>query len=206
MSFVTDFVAKILPPSNAPAQRQKASVTRPAVKKIVADALAPLCEEIDRENAKRDRKITKASEQATAAAEDAAAAREAVERLVETARETFSDVIAELLAPHYRYLEEHLGIKPPDFENGNAKPSSKPEKCFISARSATKNAPGKSQHAKGATDADEVESADKTKRRVSKVAQKKAKSPQSKRVALQKKEVPAKSSAKSKGAKPCRKK
>ena len=88
MSFVTDFVAKILPPSNAPAQRQKASVTRPAVKKIVADALAPLCEEIDRENAKRDRKITKASEQATAAAEDAAAAREAVERLVETARET----------------------------------------------------------------------------------------------------------------------
>ena len=193
MSFVTDFVAKILPPSNAPAQRQKASVTRPAVKKIVADALAPLCEEIDRENAKRDRKITKASEQATAAAEDAAAAREA-------------DVIAELLAPHYRYLEEHLGIKPPDFENGNAKPSSKPEKCFISARSATKNAPGKSQHAKGVTDADEVESADKTKRRVSKVAQKKAKSPQSKRVALQKKEVSAKSSTKSKGAKPCRKK
>ena len=147
-----------------------------------------------------------ATEKAKAATTDALAAREMVEKFLETARETFRDVIAELLAPHYRYLEEHLGIKPPDFENGNAKSSPKPEKRSISARSAAKHAPDKSQLAKGATEVDEVEIAGKTKRRVSKVAQIKAKSPQSKRVALQKKEVPAKSSAKSKGAKPCRKK
>ena len=198
------FLKKLLPPNPPP--RQKASITRSVVNKIVDEALARLCEKIDRENAKRDQKITKAAKQAATAAEDAAAVREAVERLVETARETFRDVIADLLAPHYRYLEEHLGIKPPDFENGNAKSSPKPEKRSISARSAAKHASDKSQLAKGNTDANEVESEGKTKRRVSKLAQKKAKSPQSKRVALQKKEVPAKSSAKSKGAKPCRKK
>jgi hypothetical protein len=33
--------------------------------------------------------------------------------LVETARETFRDVIAELLAPHYRRLAELSGIEPP---------------------------------------------------------------------------------------------
>ena len=206
MSFVTDFVAKILPPSNAPAQRQKASVTRPAVKKIVADALAPLCEEIDRENAKRDRKITKASEQATAAAEDAAAAREAVERLVETARETFRDVIADLLAPHYRYLEEHLGIKPPEIENANGKPSSSSRQRSVPARKTPPTVSSKKPLPTGANDPDNGESASKTKRRVSQVGQKKTKAPQNKRAVLQKKQVPARSPAKSKGAKPCRKK
>ena len=181
-------------------------LSRSEVETIAEEAAEGAVSNFARKLSSQDRKIAKAAEQAAAATADATRAREAVERLVETARETFRDVITELLAPHYRYLEEHLGIKPPDCENGNAKPSSKPEKCFISARSATKNAPDKSQHAKGATDADEVESEGKTKRRASKVAQKKAKSPQSKRVALQKKEVPAKSSAKSKGAKPCRKK
>ena len=50
---------------------------------------------------------------ALAAAKEAAEAKEAVERLVATARETFRDVIAELVEPHYRLLAQHLGIEPP---------------------------------------------------------------------------------------------
>ena len=50
---------------------------------------------------------------ALAAAKDAAEAKEAVERLVETARETFRNVIADLLEPHYRLLAQHLGIELP---------------------------------------------------------------------------------------------
>ena len=61
----------------------------------------------------QERKLVKASEQAAAAVKDAAAARKTVERLVETARETFRDVIEELLAPHYRLLAQHLGIEMP---------------------------------------------------------------------------------------------
>ncbi len=172
------------------------------IRKLITEEIGQVTQDINLLN----RKLDEVAEQAKAATKDAAAAREAVERIVETARETFRDVIAELLAPHYRYLEEHLGIKPPDFENAKPKPLSKSKRGSISARSAAKPSPDKSQLAKGITDADEVESEGKIKRRVSKLAQKKAKSPQSKRVALQKKEVPAKSSAKSKGAKPCRKK
>ncbi|MBR4611845.1 MAG: hypothetical protein IKO40_03925 [Kiritimatiellae bacterium] len=189
-----------------PAPRQKAAITRPVVKKIVAGALAPLCEGIDRENTKRDRKIAKAAEQAAAAAEDAAAARETVEKFVEMARETFRDVIAELLAPHYRYLEEHLGIKPPEIENANEKPSSSSRRRPVPVR----NTPPSSSDIKPlptvANDADNVENACKTKRRASQVARKKANAPQEKRVTLPKKKASATSPAKSKGAKPCRKK
>ena len=206
MSLWTDIVNVLTPLRNDPAPRQKASITRPVVKKIVAEALAPLCEGIDRENTKRDRKIAKATEQAATAAEDAAAAREIVEQFVETARETFRDVIAELLAPHYRYLEEHLGIKPPEFENEAEKPSSKLKGRSFSARNTSKQASGGSPHSKGTEDAEEDESASKTKRRASQVARKKAKAPQEKRVTLPKKKATATSSAKSKGAKPCRKK
>ena len=149
-----------------PAPRQKAPITRPVVKKIVADALASLCEGIDRENTKRDRKIAKAAEQAATAAEDAAAAREIVEQFVETARETFRDVIAELLAPHYRYLEEHLGIKPPEFENEAEKPSSKLKGRSISVRNASKHASGGSTSSKGAEDADKNKSVSQKHRRL----------------------------------------
>lgn len=53
-----------------------------------------------------------ATEKAKAATADAAAARELVEKFVETARETFRDVVEELLAPHYRRLAELSGIEP----------------------------------------------------------------------------------------------
>lgn len=113
MSWWDGLVEAVSPSRRDPAPRQTASITRTAVKKIVADSLKSLCEELDRENAKRDRKLDKAAEQAKAAAKDAAEAKETVERLVETARETFRDVIAELLEPHYRLLAQHLGIELP---------------------------------------------------------------------------------------------
>ena len=68
---------------------------------------------------------------ALAAAKDAAEAKEAVERLVETARETFRDVIAELLEPHYRLLAQHLGIELP---TAATKPKAVEKKLSASAR------------------------------------------------------------------------
>ena len=69
---------------------------------------------------------------ALAAAKDSAEAREAVERLVSTAREAFRDVIAELLEPHYRLLAQHLGIELP-VETAKSKAAEK--KRLDSARS-----------------------------------------------------------------------
>lgn len=135
MSILTDILDVFTPSQRDPAPRQKASISRPVVKRIVADALAPLCEEIDRDNAKRDRKLVKATEQAKAAAKEAAEAKEAVERLVETARETFRDVIAELLEPHYRLLAQHLGIELPI---AAAKPKAVEKKLPVSERNTPK--------------------------------------------------------------------
>ena len=72
---------------------------------------------------------------ALAAAKDAAEAKEAVERLVETARETFRDIIAELLDPHYRLLAQHLGIELPTTA---AKPKTAEKKHIVSARNTPK--------------------------------------------------------------------
>lgn len=72
---------------------------------------------------------------AFAAAKDSAEAREAVERLVETARETFCDVIAELLEPHYRLLAQHLGIELPA---AAAKPKAVEKKLPVSERNTPK--------------------------------------------------------------------
>lgn len=72
---------------------------------------------------------------ALAAAKDASEAKEAVERLVETARETFRDVIAELLEPHYRLLAQHLGIELPTVV---AKPKAVDKKLPASSRNTPK--------------------------------------------------------------------
>ncbi len=72
---------------------------------------------------------------ALAAAKDAAEAKEAVERLVETARESFRDVIAELLEPHYRLLAQHLGIELP---TAAAKPKAVEKKLPVSERNIPK--------------------------------------------------------------------
>ena len=58
--------------------------------------------------------VESAAKTATAAAMDASVAREEIARIVETARETFREVIDELLVPHYRFLAQHLGIELPD--------------------------------------------------------------------------------------------
>ncbi len=74
--------------------------TKSEIRKILAEET----ESIERSVASQSRKLAKMAEQAAAASKDAAAAREMVEKIVETAREVFSDVIEELLAPHYRRL------------------------------------------------------------------------------------------------------
>ncbi len=196
------FLKKLLPPNPPP--RQKASITRSVVNKIVDEALARLCEKIDRENAKRDQKITKAAKQAATAAEDAAAARETVEKFVETAQETFRDVIAELLAPHYRYLEEHLGIKPPESESITEKPSSKPRGRSTSTSNTLKITSSRKPPLVGADDADEVKSVTQRRRKLS-VAGKKV-SARAKEKTNPEKKMAKNTPPKRKGAKTCPKK
>ncbi len=118
-------------------------LSRSEVETIAEEAAEVAVSNFARKLSLQDRKIAKTAEQAAAAAADAAMAREAVKRLVETAREAFRDVIAELLAPHYRYLEEQLGVKPPDFENANAKLSSEPTKRSVTTRKTAKTTPPK---------------------------------------------------------------
>ena len=86
-------------------------LSRAEVATIAAKAAEESASDLLRKLSSQERKLVKASEQAAAAFKDAAVARKAVERLVETARATFRDVIEELLAPHYRLLAQHLGIE-----------------------------------------------------------------------------------------------
>ena len=86
-------------------------LSRAEVATIAAEAAEESASDLLRKLSSQERKLVMASEQAAAAFKDAAAARKTVERLVETARETFRDVIEELLAPHYRLLAQHLGIE-----------------------------------------------------------------------------------------------
>ena len=88
-------------------------LSRTDVTTIAAETAEEAVSDLLRKLSSQERKLVKASEQAAEAAKDAAAARKKVERLVETARETFRDVIEELLAPHYRLLAQHLGIEMP---------------------------------------------------------------------------------------------
>ncbi len=60
-----------------------------------------------------EKSVREFRDSALAATKDASEAKEEVERLVATARETFRNVIADLLEPHYRLLAQHLGIELP---------------------------------------------------------------------------------------------
>lgn len=186
MSWWDDLVEAVSPSRRDPAPRQTASITRTAVKKIVADSLKSLCEELDRENAKRDRKLDKAAEQAKAAAKDAAEAKETVERLVETARETFRDVIAELLEPHYRLLAQHLGIELPV---ETAKPRAAEKKRLDSARRTPPPGSAGSPLSEGAGKKQKKRALDKSSNKITAT-----------------KKTTGVRRTKSKGAKPCRKK
>ena len=91
-------------------------LSRSEVEDIAAEAAKGANSSLIRKLAAQDRKLASAAEQAAAAAKDAAEAKEEVKRLVETARETFREVIEEMLAPHYRLLAllaQHLGIELP---------------------------------------------------------------------------------------------
>jgi hypothetical protein len=145
-----------------------------------------------------------ATEKAKAATTDALGAREMVEKFLETARETFRDVIAELLAPHYRYLEEQLGIKPPEPESVTEKTSSKPRGRSTSASNTLKNTSGRKPPLVGANDADEVKSDTQGRRKLS-VAGKKV-SARAKEKANPAKKKAKNTPPKRKGAKPCPKK
>lgn len=89
-------------------------LTRSDVKKIVTEGIELEVSDNEKKLKAQERKLTKISEQAAAALKCAAEAREEVNRIVETARETFCEVIEELLTPHYRLLAQHLGIKVPE--------------------------------------------------------------------------------------------
>ena len=93
-------------------------LSRLEVEDIAAEAAKAANSGLARRISSLDRKLTKAAEQVAAAAKDAMAAKEEVKRLVETARETFREVIEEMLAPHYRLLAQHLGIEEAELECG----------------------------------------------------------------------------------------
>ena len=99
--------------------------TRTEIKKIAAEAMEVSATAMSAELRKVAKTAETATKTAKAAALDATTAREEVIRLVETAREAFRAVIEELLAPHYRYLEEQLGIKPLEVEQDVKKPQSR---------------------------------------------------------------------------------
>jgi len=97
-------------------------LSRSEVATIVTKVAEEAASGLARKLSAQERKLAKAAEQSAAAVKDAAAAREAVERLIETARETFREVIEEMLTPHYRLLAQHLGIEiPQDKAKGKIK-------------------------------------------------------------------------------------
>jgi predicted CopG family antitoxin len=157
------------------------------IRKFVAEETVRITHDI----ALQSRKLTKTAEQAAVAAKDATEARETVERMVETARETFRDVIEELLAPHYRRLAAlaaAAGIEVPEETTEQKKPAK--EQSAV-ARNTPPPASGGSPLSEGA----------KKKGRAS------GKSPFSRtKKSTVAKKTAASSRTKSKGARPCRKK
>ena len=132
-------------------------LSRAEVATIAAKAAEESVSDLLRKLSSQERKLIKASEQAAVAFKDAAAARKAVERLVETARETFRDIIEELLAPHYRLLAQHLGI---EVSAEKAKGKIKVEK-----NSVTKNSKKKAPSAKKAAPSKKKTTATRSVRR-----------------------------------------
>ena len=90
-------------------------LSRADVKKIVLEVIE---EEVWGKLKSQERKITKVGERSETAVKDAKVAREEIQRFVETARETFRDVIEEILEPYYRFLAHHLGIEEAELECG----------------------------------------------------------------------------------------
>lgn len=88
-------------------------LTKAEVRKIVAEVIGLESSDIESKLKTQERKLVKTAEQAATAAKDAIETRKEVARLIETMRETFRDVIEELLEPHYRRLAEHLGVELP---------------------------------------------------------------------------------------------
>ena len=86
-------------------------LTKAEVRKIVSEVIGLETSDIVSKLKTQDRKLAKTAEQAATAVKDATETRKEVARLVETMRETFRNVIEELLEPHYSRLAEHLGIK-----------------------------------------------------------------------------------------------
>ena len=97
-------------------------LTRSDVKKIVVEVIGQEIGDNEKKQKEQERKLAKISEQVADASKYAAEAREEVNRIVEIARETFREVIEELLAPHYRLLAQHLGVEVSEVEPmGNGK-------------------------------------------------------------------------------------
>ncbi len=88
-------------------------LTRADVKYNVAVVIGLEVGDIDSKMEAQERKLAKMSVQTASAEKIAAEARKQIEKIVETARETFQGVIEELLAPHYRLLAQHLGVELP---------------------------------------------------------------------------------------------
>ena len=89
-------------------------LTRAEITKIVEDVVDNRISEIKDGLKAQERKIDKILKRVDVAEKDAAKASREVQLFVETTRETFRDVIDELLVPHYRFLAQHLGIELPD--------------------------------------------------------------------------------------------
>lgn len=88
-------------------------LTRAEIKKIVEDVVDSRIGEIEDGLKTQERKIDEIAKRVDAAEKDAAKASKEVQRFVEKARETFREVIEEILEPHYRFLAQHLGIELP---------------------------------------------------------------------------------------------
>ena len=88
-------------------------LTRAEITKIVEDVVDSRIGEIEDGLKAQERKIDKILKRVDAAEKDAAKASKEVQRFVEKARETFREVIEEILEPHYRFLAQHLGIELP---------------------------------------------------------------------------------------------
>ena len=128
-------------------------LSRSEVANIASREVETAVSEIARNLKSQERKFSKAAERATAAAKDAALAWDEVQRLVETARETFRDVIAEMLEPHYRLLAQHLGIELPV---AMAKPKAAAQKCPVSVRTTPPHAAGESPISEGSKKKEKV--------------------------------------------------
>jgi hypothetical protein len=179
------------------------------IRNLISEETGQISHDIDLQN----RKLAKAVEQAKAAAKDAAEAKEAVERLVETAQETFREVIVKLLAPHYRFLAQHLGIDLPAELTTVSPPSlssrDQNSPVPLSVVSPLSARPKKKTIRQAKSVDTEEESSYSPKRKAASASKKpvvKKKPATLKKLAAKKKPADAVTHPRRKGGKPCRKK